>query len=291
MERASFADYINMKDHELETLREKIIKMTAEELKNHRQQNRTQIKTGEVEMLLRAVYGIATSGRFWGKTLRKTLESMGLTRSKIDNSLYVKKNTEKFEPKNGKWLIVCTITDDIPFNGDEESKNWFVEQMRSRFRITHESTFTGLIGIEANWDDERKTLDLTQRALINKISEKFQQHISDEKRRFTPLPEDLDKTEPTEITDEEWEEAKFFDFPGFVCSLGYVAEWSKPELLYARSYLSSYLRRWDMKRVNYAIHSLMYMIHHKNYGTICASRTFRWVGVPNGIRSAFVVAS
>ena len=83
-------------------------------------------------MLLKAVYGIATSGRFWGKTLRKALESMGLTRSKIDNSLYVKKNTEKFEPKNGKWLIVCTITDDIPFNGDEESKNWFVEQMRLR---------------------------------------------------------------------------------------------------------------------------------------------------------------
>ena len=27
-------------------------------------------------------------------------------------------------------------------------------------------------------------------------------------------------------------------------------------------------RSWDMKRVNYAIHSLMYMIHHKNYGTI-----------------------
>ena len=94
-----------------------------------------------------------------GKNTQKSAgKYAGLTRSKIDNSLYVKKNTEKFEPKNGKWLIVCTITDDIPFNGDEESKNWFVEQMRSRFRITHESTFTGLIGIEANWDDERKTL-------------------------------------------------------------------------------------------------------------------------------------
>ena len=57
----------------------------------------------------------------------------------------------------------------------------------TRFRITHESTFTGLIGIEANWDDERKTLELTQRALINKISEKFQHHISDEKRRLTSL--------------------------------------------------------------------------------------------------------
>ena len=132
----------------------------------------------------------------------------------------------------------------------------------------NESTFTGLIGIEANWDDERKALELTQRALINKISEKFQHHISDEKRRFTPLPEDLDKTEPTEITDEEWEEAKFFDFPGFVCSLGYVAEWSKPELLYARSFLSSYLSKWNKKIVEYAIHTLQYLIHHKNYGTI-----------------------
>ena len=64
--------------------------MTAEELKDHRQQNRTQIKRGDVEMLQRAVYGIATSGRFWGKTLRKALESMGLKRPKIDNSLYVR---------------------------------------------------------------------------------------------------------------------------------------------------------------------------------------------------------
>ena len=63
------------------------------------------------------------------------------------------------------------------------------------------------------------------------------------------------------------------DFPGFVCSLGYVAEWSKPELLFTRSYLSTYLRRWDMTRVNYAKQALMYMIHHKMYGTIYSKNT------------------
>jgi hypothetical protein len=31
-----------------------------------------------------------------------------------------------------------------------------------------------------------------------------------------------DKTDPNEISEEDWEEAKHFDFPGFVCSLVYV---------------------------------------------------------------------
>ena len=118
------------------------------------------------------------------------------------------------------------------------------------------------------WDHREQTLELLQTALINKIGENFKEYIRGKPRKFTPLPEDLDKTEPDEITDEEFAEAEHFPFPNYVCSLGYVAEWSKSELLYARSYLSSYLRRWDRKRVDYAIHSLLYLIGNKHYGTI-----------------------
>ena len=65
-----------------------------------------------------------------------------------------------------------------------------------------------------------KTLELTQTALINKIAERFKDHIEDpRKTKFTPLPEKLDKRDPNEITDAEWEEAKCFDYPGFVYSL------------------------------------------------------------------------
>ena len=112
-------------------------------------------------------------------------------RSVIDQSLYVKKSTDKFDPEIGMWLIVCTITDDIPFNGDKESKKWFVEEMRKKFRITHEERFTGIIGVEMSWDNERSTLELTQKALINKIADRFEQHISGRTRKFTPLPEKL----------------------------------------------------------------------------------------------------
>ena len=84
MERASFGDYINKTDHELETLREEIMNMSQYELQSFKKTERLRIKAGDVEQCLKAVYGVATSGRFWGKTLRKALEDMGLIRSKID---------------------------------------------------------------------------------------------------------------------------------------------------------------------------------------------------------------
>ena len=266
MERASFADYINKTEHELATLREKIMKMSTYELHLHRKEERARIKAGDVEQCLKAVHGVATSGRFWGKTLRTALEEMGLKRSAIDHPLYTMRTSEKFNP-DGKWLIVCTITDDTPFVGDPGSKQWFINKMKSRFNITHDPKFTGIIGVETKWDNGRKALELTQTALINKIAERFKEHIPDSRKtKFTPLPEKLDKTDPNEITDGQWEEAQCFDFPSFVCSLGYVAEWSKPELLFTRSHLSSYLRRWDMIRVGHAKQALMYMVHHKMMG-------------------------
>ena len=75
-------------DHELETLREEIMNMSPYELQTFKRAERARIKTGGVEQCPKAVYGVATSGRFWGKTLRKALEDMGLKRSQIDHSLY-----------------------------------------------------------------------------------------------------------------------------------------------------------------------------------------------------------
>ena len=60
-------------------------------------------------------------------------------------------------------------------------------------------------------------------------------------------------TPPSEITDDEFADMQDFPYASLVCSLGYLAEWSKPELLYARSYLSTYLRKYDSTRVQYAL--------------------------------------
>ena len=78
-----------------------------------------------------------------------------MKRSVIENSLYYKRTSHKFDI-DGDWLIACTITDDIPYNGDRASKDWFRESMSKVFRISHEPTFTGLVGIEVKWDDVEK---------------------------------------------------------------------------------------------------------------------------------------
>ena len=113
-----------------------------------------------------------------------------------------------------------------------------------------------------------KTLELTQTALINKkIGENFERYNEGRSRKLPPLPGTLYKS-PFKITDEEFEKVKEFPwYASLICSLGctspsYIAEWPKPELLYARSYLSSYLRRWDCLR------QLLYLIGDKHYGSI-----------------------
>jgi hypothetical protein len=64
MERASFGDYINKTDHELENLREEIMTMSQYELRTFKKTERAPIKAGDVEQCLKVVYGVATSGRF-----------------------------------------------------------------------------------------------------------------------------------------------------------------------------------------------------------------------------------
>jgi hypothetical protein len=84
------------------------MKMSKHELQMHRKEERARVKAGDIEQCLKAVYGVATSGRFWGKTLRNALEAMGLKRSAIDHFLYTKCTSEKFDP-DGKWLIACSM--------------------------------------------------------------------------------------------------------------------------------------------------------------------------------------
>ena len=77
MEKASFAGYVELTDHELEELREKAIIMNPLEFKQLKQQLKREIEKGDVGQLMTAVYGVATSGRLWGKTLKTALEELG----------------------------------------------------------------------------------------------------------------------------------------------------------------------------------------------------------------------
>ena len=146
-------------------------------------EKRKEAARGDVEKALKACYGIPSAGNSWGRRLRSVLENqLGMKRSVIENSLYYKRTSHKFDI-DGDWLIACTITDDIPYNGDRASKDWFRESMSKVFRITHEPTFTGLVGIEVKWDDVERSMELTQTALINKIADNFDHWIGN----FAPL--------------------------------------------------------------------------------------------------------
>ncbi|MFB1018904.1 MAG: hypothetical protein QMC37_01515, partial [Flavobacteriales bacterium] len=269
MEKASFADFINKEDHELETLREEILLLNEYEFKEFKKDYKNESKYDDVEKLLKSVYGVPSAGCSWGRHLKDVLKKIGLSQSIVDNSLYYKRTKSKFDTKDD-WLLVCTITDDIPFNGSPTMKQWFLKEIRKVYEITHEPHFTGIIGLQTKWNQNDSSLEMLQTALINKIADAFEQYLPESGKytKHTPLPEKLDMKPPSEITDDEFADVQDFPYASLVCSLGYLAEWSKPELLYARSYLSTYLRRYDSTRIQYALQALMYCITSKDRGTI-----------------------
>ena len=62
---------------------------------------------------------------------------------------------------------------------------------------------------------------MLQTALINKIADAFEQYLPESGKytKHTPLPEKLDMTPPSEITDEEFADVQDFPYASLVCSL------------------------------------------------------------------------
>ena len=166
MEKASFSDFINKEDHELETLREEILLLDEYEFKEFKKDYKNESKYDDVEKLLRSVYGVPSAGCSWGKHLKDVLKKIGLSQSIVDNSLYYKRTKSKFDTKDD-WLLICTITDDMPFNGSPTMKQWFLKEIRKVYEITHEPHFTGIIGLQTKWNQNDSSLEMLQAALIN----------------------------------------------------------------------------------------------------------------------------
>ena len=266
-ERPSFADIIDQTDCQIRALRERLMAMSATTRKQWIKDEKEKTRKGDVNVMTRAQYGVPSAGAAWGRKLRDTFLSEGMLQSQVHNALWYRRSTENYDAKTD-FLVCCTITDDIPFYGSPIAMQWFEEMMRRNFSIKIEREFTALIGLEINWDKKVGTCEITQRGLINKIAEEFKGHLHGRKRRDTPLPDDAKSIHPDEITDDEFSKVRHLPYASLLCSIGYVAEWSKPELLFARSLLSSNLRRWNSELWGWLLDAAIYMIGHKAFGTI-----------------------
>ncbi|KAG7640275.1 Zinc finger CCHC-type superfamily [Arabidopsis suecica] len=209
---------------------------------------------GKVLKLHKALYGLKQAPRAWYGRIDGYFIKNGFERSINDAAFYVKKTSKEI-------LVVSLYVDDIIVTGSNVKEiERFKEEMKNEFEMTDLGELSYFLGMEVNQDDEG--IFLSQENYAKKLLKKF--GMQECKSVSTPLTPH-GKTE--EVLSEKLEDVTMYR--SMIGGMLYLCA-SRPDIMYASSYLSRYMTSplkqhlQEAKRVlRYVKGTLTYGIHFK----------------------------
>ncbi|KAL1204544.1 Retrovirus-related Pol polyprotein from transposon RE2 [Cardamine amara subsp. amara] len=210
------------------------------------------VRKGEedkVFQLRKALYGLKQAPRAWYGRIDSYFLQCGFQRSMNDAALYVMK-------KDKDILIVSLYVDDLVITGNSSQLiKKFKEDMKMEFEMTDLGLLNYFLGMEIIQDDQG--IFLLQEKYASKLVEKF--GMKESKSVSSPLTPNDKKIE----NDEEYDEPS--KFRSIVGGLLYLCA-SRPDLMFASSYLSRYMSAPLMKHYQEAKRVLRYVKGTSHFG-------------------------
>ena len=200
----------------------------------------------------KALYGLKESGFLWSQLLRHTLIKLGLEPVPGVDCLFT----------NG-WLYLVFFVDNIytiyhasySFNYQE-----FEKHLLAKFTITALGTGTHFLGIQIIRDHTNHKTYIIQDTYIDKIASKYNMSTSG-KPPTTPLPNgylELNKGIATKSQIQGYQQK--------VGSLNYAAIFTRPDIAFAISRLSTFLQNPSLEHIKATDHYMDYVIGTKYLG-------------------------
>ena len=122
--------------------------------------------------LKKSIYGLKQSARCWNSTLDEYLKSVGYSKSKADECIYVKSVKEA----NGhiSFVILGVYVDDIiPVSNDPAMLKVEKAALCERFEMIDHGEICYLLGLSIGRDRESGTLTISQPNYTEKVLRKF----------------------------------------------------------------------------------------------------------------------
>jgi hypothetical protein len=146
-------------------------------------------KEGWVWKLLKSLYGLKQSGRIWNREMHDAMIAWGFQRLLCEWCVYVRVVDDITN-------LVAIHVDDMVCAGSTPAANTsFKDQLRSRWEISDLGEIKFCLGIGIVCDAERRTIALSQTALIDRLISQF--HQSDAYPTPTPMEPGLRLTRPS----------------------------------------------------------------------------------------------
>ena len=174
--------------------------------------------------LQKSLYGVSVAPRLWYEHLTAALVDEGFKSSQNDPCLLHKTN-----------MMVVQYVDDLAVAAkDETLVNELIARLQGRgFELTREGSFSEFLGIKFDQDPVTKSINMTQKGLIQKIIETT--GMTDCKPNWTPAATEALGIDPDgEPMTEEW------SYPSIVGMLLYLTTNTRPDLAFAVSQVARF---------------------------------------------------
>lgn len=209
--------------------------------------------------LHKPLYGLKQSGREWYKRLDEFIIQQGGCRNEADPCLYV-------FGKNEKRVIMIIYVDDIILVSKELREMNIVKcKLKSEFEITDLGQITDILGIHVEREGEIGSIKLSQEKYIDELLKKF--NMNSAKTVSTPIGLNIKITKDLEPkNDEEREQMKNRPYRELVGGLIYLANATRPDIVYAANTLSRFCSDPGEEHWHLAKRVLQYIKGTKSYG-------------------------
>ncbi|MBW0543293.1 hypothetical protein O181_083008 [Austropuccinia psidii MF-1] len=217
----------------------------------------TKGKEGWVWKLNKSLYGTKQAPQMWQLKLVSILEKCDMHKSKSDDSLFLNKDLS---------LILHVHVDDGFLIGKEELLlQDFLTRLKKELTIKYKKQPTQHLGYMITWHKDG-SLGLSQSDLIKKLL--YDNDMSDSKGVKTPCNGNFH----TEI-DDEGEVIAITDFQRAIGSLNYLAQHTRPDIMFTVNQLSRYSIKPTIKHWTAIKHLMRYLKATINLSLIFSKRT------------------
>ncbi|KAE8976205.1 Retrovirus-related Pol polyprotein from transposon TNT 1-94 [Phytophthora fragariae] len=208
-------------------------------------------------MLPQSLYGLKQALRVWNETIDKHLKSMGFEPADADPCVYTRGEGED-------ECIVCLYVDDMLIASRQKAVIASVKAgIAEKFRIKDLGRARFILGIEIDYDMERRTLGISQKSYTESIIKKFGQENA--KTCLTPLEPGVQMTKADESqTEEDKAKMKSKPYRSLVGNLMYLACGTRPDVSVAVAKLSRFLENPGEKHWDAGIKVVRYLLKTKD---------------------------
>ncbi len=211
--------------------------------------------------LNKTIYGTKQAPHEWNNELNSFLTSIGYNRCRSDTCMYVKKS------KSNNIIIITLFVDDLLSIFDEQDRiewNEDKNKIMNKYKVKDLGNIEWILGMKIDRDIKNKTMKITQELYNNKLMKQFNM----DKMKPTNTPTNNYKLSSQDSPDIN-EESNIVDkkiYESMVGSLLYSSISTRPDISYAVSVISRYMKNPGQKHEEAAIKILRYLKGTVNTG-------------------------